>query len=212
MPPIRTIDRTTIVETAAAILQRDGLEGLSMRRLATELGSKPMTLYHHVSNKSELLSLVLTQIAADIPWESPTGAPRDRMVQIAVDMYNKLGELSWIVPILRTGTNIGTPALALADRFLMAAFELGANELQALSLWRSVWSLVSCELMWRATLANRQGGERSWYENIDPAELDAMPLVAAALPRWAEHSCAYDLPAALEAQIDGAIGTFTPKG
>lgn len=208
MPPTRTVDRATIVDTAAAILQRDGLEGLSMRRLATELGSKPMTLYHHVPNKSELLSLVLGQIAADIPWESPTGPPRDRLIRVAVDMFEKLSELTWIVPILRAGTNIGTPALALADRFIAAAIELGADEFQAVSLWRSVWYLVSSELMWQSTLASRQTGEQSWFERIDPAELEAMPAVAAALPRWGEYSTAYDLSAAIAAQIDGAVGTF----
>lgn len=210
MPAPRSVDRQTIVDVAAVILERDGLEGLSMRRLATELGSKPMTLYHHVPNKSELLSMVLSQIAADIPWESPTGPPRDRMVRVAVDMYDKLSELTWIVPILRAGTNIGTPALALADRFISAARELGADELAALSLWRSVWYLVSSELMWHSTLAGRQAGEQSWFEQVDPTELEAMPVVAAALPRWAEYSAAYDLTAAIEAQIDGAIATFGP--
>ncbi|OZF26271.1 TetR family transcriptional regulator [Rhodococcus sp. 14-2483-1-2] len=206
MPANSTVDRAAIVSAARRMLERDGVAGLRMRRLAVELGSKPMTLYYHVANKSELLSLVLTDIATEIEWATPTGSPRERMVEIVMDMHRQLSCISWIVPILRTGTTVGTPALALADRFLAAALETGMTELRALSLWRSTWYLATSELMWQAELATRPDDERSWFEKIDPAAIaESAPTVAGMLPRWPQHSAAFDLRAAITAQIDGTI-------
>ncbi|GAC68974.1 TetR/AcrR family transcriptional regulator [Gordonia soli] len=205
MPPVPALDRATIVDTAVEILERDGVDGLSMRRLATALGSKPMTLYHYVPNKSALLSMALSEIASRIPWQAPAGEPRDRMVGIAVDMYVKLGEIPWIVAILRQGTNIGTPALVLADQFLTAGTEAGLDELAAVSLWRSVWYLVASELQWQHTLAARAADERSWFESIDPTELDHVPTIQAMIRDWADFSGRYDLRSAISDQIDGAL-------
>ncbi|NMO02677.1 TetR family transcriptional regulator [Gordonia sp. TBRC 11910] len=205
MPPARSLQRDAIIETAIAILERDGVEGLSMRRLASELNSKPMTLYHYVPNKSSLLSLALSEVAARIPWTTPTGHPRDRMVTIAMDMYDKLGDIPWIVSILRRGTDVGTPALVLANEFFTAAAELGLDEQATLDLWRAVWYLVVSELQWLDTLAQRAPDEVSWHQKMDPAEVAHLPRVAAIMPVWPRLSAGFDIRRAIEAQIDGVV-------
>lgn len=50
------LDRKTIVQAALALLDEVGIEGLSTRRLAAELGVKGPSLYWHFKNKNELLS------------------------------------------------------------------------------------------------------------------------------------------------------------
>ncbi|MCX4750276.1 TetR/AcrR family transcriptional regulator C-terminal domain-containing protein [Kitasatospora sp. NBC_01287] len=55
-----------IVEAGIAVLDREGLEGLTMRRVAQELGTGPASLYAHVSNKDELLELMLERISGEI--------------------------------------------------------------------------------------------------------------------------------------------------
>ena len=44
-----------VVETALALVDRDGLDRLSMRRLGAELGVDPMAVYHYIPNKAALL-------------------------------------------------------------------------------------------------------------------------------------------------------------
>lgn len=58
------LSRTQIVDAAYAILRRDGLSGLSMRRLAQELGVQPGALYHYVASKQDLLAGVAERILA----------------------------------------------------------------------------------------------------------------------------------------------------
>jgi len=67
----RPLTRELIVDAALVLLERDGLQGLSMRRLAQELGSGAASLYWHVGDKEELLSLLLDRIVGDQPVPDP---------------------------------------------------------------------------------------------------------------------------------------------
>jgi AcrR family transcriptional regulator len=71
-PPARTpLSREAIADAALAIVDADGLDGLSMRRLAEELGTGPASLYAHVSGKSELLQLLIDRVAAETEAPAP---------------------------------------------------------------------------------------------------------------------------------------------
>ena len=59
-----------IVATAIRLADADGVEALTMRRLADELGYKVMALYRHVANKDELLALMVDAVAGTIPAPS----------------------------------------------------------------------------------------------------------------------------------------------
>jgi TetR/AcrR family tetracycline transcriptional repressor len=49
------IEKRLIVQKALEILNRDGLEGVTLRRLANELDIKAASIYWHIPNKAELL-------------------------------------------------------------------------------------------------------------------------------------------------------------
>jgi len=70
----RPLTRDAIVEAALALLDREGLSGLSMRRLARELDAGAATLYWHVGSKEQLLSLLLDRIVGEtrMPGPDPT--------------------------------------------------------------------------------------------------------------------------------------------
>ena len=54
--------RSDVVARAIEVLDEYGLESLTMRRLASELGVQPSALYHHVPNKQSLLAAVADEI------------------------------------------------------------------------------------------------------------------------------------------------------
>lgn len=54
-PKVPLISRRKVLETALAIIDEDGLEGLSIRRLADALGVNGASLYHHFENKDDIL-------------------------------------------------------------------------------------------------------------------------------------------------------------
>jgi AcrR family transcriptional regulator len=61
-----------VLNAAIALADEGGIEALSMRRLAKELGVEAMSLYNHVANKDEILAGILELVAAEI--ETPADA------------------------------------------------------------------------------------------------------------------------------------------
>ena len=60
-------DRDRVVRAAVTVADAEGLAGLSMRRLATELGMPTMSLYRHVAGREELLLLMMERVFAANP-------------------------------------------------------------------------------------------------------------------------------------------------
>lgn len=203
-----TINRESIVAAARGIVEKDGFGALTMRGLATKMGTKPMTLYYYVPNKEALMAALLEQAAAEIPWSTATGAPRDRMIAVIVEMADRLSENDWVIPALRARTQVGAPALTLLNQFVESAYELGATDQQAIDAWRACWYLVSSELMWRSEARSQSEATTAWYESIDPARLAEFPAVRELLPRMPEIADDFDLRAAIRHQVDGAIADF----
>jgi AcrR family transcriptional regulator len=65
-PHTPLLSRDAIVERALAILDGDGIEGLSMRKLAADLGVSGASLYHHFAGKDQILDEIIDQIFAQI--------------------------------------------------------------------------------------------------------------------------------------------------
>jgi AcrR family transcriptional regulator len=70
-PPLT---RDAIVDAALQVLDREGLDGVSMRRVAEELGTGAGSLYWHVANKDELLGLVFDRVAGEVRLPPPDPA------------------------------------------------------------------------------------------------------------------------------------------
>jgi TetR/AcrR family tetracycline transcriptional repressor len=70
------VTRDDVVQTAIQLLQEVGLDGLTLRRLATELGISAPTLYWHVKDKRELLDLMSVEMTR-LAWEKMPAFPSD---------------------------------------------------------------------------------------------------------------------------------------
>jgi AcrR family transcriptional regulator len=65
------LTRESITDAALGIVDREGLDALSMRRLAEELDCGPSALYGHVSGKDEVLHLLIDRVAGEIEVPDP---------------------------------------------------------------------------------------------------------------------------------------------
>lgn len=74
----RTLDREAVVEAALRVLDAEGLDAVTIRRVAQELGTSGTALYTYVRDKDQLIDLLLdrvigevdaSSIAADLPWQ-----------------------------------------------------------------------------------------------------------------------------------------------
>ncbi|WP_235833979.1 TetR/AcrR family transcriptional regulator [Actinomadura logoneensis] len=87
-PTKQPLSQDLIVETAIRILDAEGLDGVSMRRVAQDLDTGPASLYAHVSNKEELLDLMFDRICGEI--ELPEADParwREQVKQVSYSIH-----------------------------------------------------------------------------------------------------------------------------
>ncbi|MDN5724762.1 MAG: TetR/AcrR family transcriptional regulator [Propionibacteriales bacterium] len=99
--PRRGLTQGRIVEAAAEIADRQGLDGLTMRTLASELGVGVATLYTYVPGRPELLALILDQsIGQGVQPDELSGDWRDRLRQVAYADLQGYLQRPWMLQLL----------------------------------------------------------------------------------------------------------------
>jgi AcrR family transcriptional regulator len=84
----RPLSQELIVDTAMRILDAEGLDALSMRRVALELRTGPASLYAHVACKDELLELMIDRIVGELEVPAPDPARwQEQIVEAAVEAH-----------------------------------------------------------------------------------------------------------------------------
>jgi AcrR family transcriptional regulator len=82
------LSREVILTTALGIVDDEGIDALTMRRLAATLGVNPMSLYHHLPNKAAVLAGLAELVFADLEIPDPGDAvPWDEQLKDAARAY-----------------------------------------------------------------------------------------------------------------------------
>jgi TetR/AcrR family tetracycline transcriptional repressor len=119
-----------VLAVAARLLEEVGIEGLSMRRLASALGTGPATLYWHVRDKDELLEAILDDSLRDVAGPS-SGDWADRLVVLLGQCRVALRARPTLVLVLwEARWDLGPQTLRVADEIvgLVAASGLPEEE------------------------------------------------------------------------------------
>src|SRR4051794_21832774 len=118
-----TLTRDQIVDAALQLLDAEGLDGLSMRRLGTRLNSGATSVYWHVANKDELLELALDRVMGEVRVPGPdAGAWRAAVEGYARGLRAMIHRHPWTVPLFGAQPMIGPNATRVLDE-VIAAFD-----------------------------------------------------------------------------------------
>lgn len=118
-PPRVPITREAITVAGLRIVDNEGLEALSMRRLAEELGCQASALYGHVSGKSEVFLLMLDHVAGEvvIPPPDPEHWP-EQVKEVARNMHAALVAHGDLAGASLANIPTGPNSVFLIDKFL----------------------------------------------------------------------------------------------
>ncbi|UZF57522.1 TetR/AcrR family transcriptional regulator [Gordonia polyisoprenivorans] len=147
MEPFTHQSRVHQTVGAAIDILNDGDGSLRMRALAARVHLRPMTLYYYVPSKSALLSMVLTETLNRLDRGTACGPAQTRLLSQSIDLYTQLSTITWIPDLLAAGAQPIHPCSRQTEQFLTACHELCLDAAESFGLGRSIWSLVSSELM-----------------------------------------------------------------
>ena len=191
-----------IYEAALRLVDKEGLDALTMRHLAEEIGVATMSLYSHVATKEDLLLGVVNRVTAEIGLPSPDLPPWEALKSVTREFRRVALRHPNLVPLIMRQPPTGYEGLRTLDAALDALRRAGLEPAIAAQAYRMSSSFaigfVSLECGGFFRPVDVAAGDQ-----VAPIELSAVPRVAEMVPYLAQ----WDADAEFERGMD-AIGTM----
>ncbi|MEV0070221.1 TetR/AcrR family transcriptional regulator [Amycolatopsis sp. NPDC050768] len=176
-----------VVATATRLADADGLEAVTMRRVADELGVAPMSLYTYVPGHAELIDLMLDDAHGELTAELPSTGWRDALTTVAEDLWRLYHRHPWLLQITTARPPLGPNTFAKYERELSALDGLDLDELELDAVVGLVIGLVQGTARGSidaVRLARRSGlTDAEWWERSAPVLAEIPAADAANFPR-----------------------------
>jgi AcrR family transcriptional regulator len=195
------LSRELIVSAARVIVRRQGVDALTMRRLAEEIGCNPMSLYGHIDDKVGLLLLILEAEAQELEWPDLPDEPRERIINAALFIHDTLVDRPWALETVWPGESFAYAVLPLTEEILASFIACGFTPTAAAHAYRSIWFLIIGELLARHGPTPRSVHKRRLTQ-INP---ETTPNVDHLASRWQDTDSSYSITDAIAAFVDGLI-------
>ncbi|MEV5976623.1 helix-turn-helix domain-containing protein [Streptomyces sp. NPDC052114] len=207
------LSQQVIIDAAQRILDEEGHESLSMRRLARSLSITPMALYHHVRDKDELLILLLAKKARSYPRPELPEEPVERLVAASQLLYDLLSEAAFLSEILTSPDLLAVAVSWITDRITEAAAACGLPPEQATKAQQLIWRYTAGELMAfqaRERLRTKKGRAGRAVSAIAEASPEQHPRLTAVADRWPDLVARSTHRQGLEAVVGALLAAYRP--
>ena len=133
------LDAERIVDAGLAIVDAEGVEALSLRRLADDLGVTPMAIYWHVADKAELLDRIGERVLETIEIPPARGDWRRQLRDVHEAMLHPLLEHPNAVELMVGRARYGPAGVTLFERILSILLAAGLSPEQAFDAYQSLY-------------------------------------------------------------------------
>lgn len=136
----RALSREAIARAALAMADREGLEAVSMRRLAAELGVGTMTLYGYFRTKDELIDAAVDAAVADAPISVGDGTWKEQMRGLMTGVHRTLSSHPSGVRIRLARPMLSPRALQITEAALTILEGAGFDRATAARAYRALFT------------------------------------------------------------------------
>ncbi len=155
--PRRRLTRRRILRAALALIDRDGLDALTMRKLGAALGVEAMALYRHVPSKDALLDGVVELLAQEIDVPPPGSEWRDALRRILRSYRTVAHAHPHAFPLIALRPLQTADARARADAVVQMLLAAGFDERTAAVAFGTAASYANGFLLEELTVARPNG-------------------------------------------------------
>ncbi|MFI7289212.1 TetR/AcrR family transcriptional regulator [Streptomyces anulatus] len=176
-PQREQLTREQIVAAAIELLDAEGVEALSMRKLGTRLDAAATSLYRHVANKDELIELVVDDVHGEIQVRAAAGPGQWRaaVARTAADLRAMTLRHPWIAPelgqvgLVHVGPNAMRMSAGLLAQFATAGFPADETDRALGTLMAYVVGIATSEAAYLSLIARSGRTEQEWVAGLRPA-------------------------------------------
>ncbi|WKX70544.1 TetR/AcrR family transcriptional regulator C-terminal domain-containing protein [Streptomyces sp. XD-27] len=176
------LSRQQIVAEALRLLDTEGIDALSMRRLGTSLNAGATSMYSHVANKDELIELVVDEVYGEMAAPAPGDPAQWRAAarECAHSMRSGILRHPWVGSVLggvglaHLGPNMMRLTEDMLALFEAAGFSLDEADHAMNTLAAFVIGIATSEAAWLTTLARSGQDEQEWTETLRSAAEEAV--------------------------------------
>jgi AcrR family transcriptional regulator len=177
-----------VVDAGVAIADADGLDALSIRKVASQLGIGAMSLYTYVPGRSELIELMIDRVYADHPLPDPALSWRERVEEWMRATWQTYSDHSWLLDYNMARLPMGPHVLDVEEALYAAVLAAGFTAAENVAIANLVrWQLLGAA---RATIGDAAEARHTgvsaeaywesrssfWISYFDP---DRFPTMAA---------------------------------
>jgi AcrR family transcriptional regulator len=174
--PRPALTRDQITRAAVELGDAEGIEAVSMRRLAARLGSAATSLYSYVETKADLYELVVDEVIGEIRVPEPSGDWRADLRRIAVETHDVLSRHRWTI-MLGIQPGLGPKTRRYGEQASACLAGLGLEPAAILNVLATlnnyVFGFIHREAAWEHLAARTRLGEQEWLGRIRAAVEEA---------------------------------------
>lgn len=134
----KSLSRNRILTSALDMADHQGIEHLSMRKLARELGVEAMSLYNHISNKEELIDGMLDLVVSEFELPAMDQHWQTSMRHRAISAHQVLMQHPWSALLMLSRINTGPSILAWTNATIGCLKEAGFSYELADHAWNAM--------------------------------------------------------------------------
>lgn len=181
------VTSTEIIVAGIAMADREGLDGVSMRKVADEVGVTAMAIYSHVPSKAVLIDAMLDHVLAALTREQPpAGAWREQLAWTAHRAWTVYQAHPWALSVTMVRRPFGPNLLASLEVNLRIVSELRLRSDEMIGIINALDDYVHGALAWNlaASRSENESGisNPEWFQRHGQlveqfADLDAYPIL-----------------------------------
>ncbi len=136
------LTRKRVLRTAIKLADKQGIESLSMRKLAQALGVEAMSLYNHVASKEDVLDGIVDIVVEEIEVPAIGADWQAAMRQRASSAHSVLLRHPWVSMLIVSRVNIGPAMLRYVNATIGCLYEAGFSYKMADHVWNAIDSYL----------------------------------------------------------------------
>jgi AcrR family transcriptional regulator len=203
------LTRQTILEAALELINRDGLQGFSMRKLGDALGVKAMSIYSHIPSKEDILDGVLEVLYQRMQYPHELHqSPRMQLEQLAHAFRNLLRAYPNVLPLVATRPLRTQSGLSFIESILEIIQRAGIREENAIYTLNCLAGYVIGHALLDVGSVPMKGVEKETTGTLNLEQLpeSQFPNLHLVTPKLARRNPDEEFNFGLNALLNGLLG------